>query len=212
LEALHYRGLLRIARRENGVRLFEIASRQSDPIDPDERLRRLVLLIAAILAPLSAQSLRATLRYLAHAAPGLEGRQTAVTRLIESGDLASAVVDDVRYVWPAGPSLRKRPDESVRFLAPFDPLVWDRRRFEHFWEWPYRFEAYTPPPKRKLGYYAMPVLWRDDVIGWVNISAGGKPLNIELGFSKAEVTDPCFRRELDAEVERFRSFLEKRRA
>ena len=31
----------------------------------------------------------------------------------------------------------------------------------------YRFEAYTPPAKRNLGYYAMPLLWRDDVIAWV---------------------------------------------
>lgn len=52
-------------------------------------------------------------------------------------------------------------DERVRLLAPFDPLVWDRRRFELLWGWPYRFEAYTPPAKRKLGYYALPLLWRD---------------------------------------------------
>ena len=37
----------------------------------------------------------------------------------------------------------------VRFLAPFDPVVWDRYRFEHLWGWAYRFEAYTPPAKEK---------------------------------------------------------------
>ena len=42
------------------------------------------------------------------------------------------------------------PDQRVRFLAPFDPVVWDRRRFEHFWNWEYRLEAYTPPAKRKF--------------------------------------------------------------
>ena len=51
----------------------------------------------------------------------------------------------------------------VRLLAPFDPIVWDRRRFELLWGWPYRFEAYTPVAKRKLGYYALPLLWRDRV-------------------------------------------------
>ena len=58
----------------------------------------------------------------------------------------------------------------MRLLAPFDPLVWDRRRFELLWGWAYRFEAYTPAPKRKLGYYALPLLWRDRVIGWANLA------------------------------------------
>ncbi|EWS60580.1 hypothetical protein Y695_04569 [Hydrogenophaga sp. T4] len=54
----------------------------------------------------------------------------------------------------------------MRLLAPFDPVVWDRDRFERLWDWAYRFEAYTPPAKRVRGYYAMPLLWRDQVIGW----------------------------------------------
>ena len=53
---------------------------------------------------------------------------------------------------------------------PFDPIVWDRRRFEHLWGWAYRFEAYTPEAKRQFGYYAMPLLWGDRVIGWVNLA------------------------------------------
>jgi hypothetical protein len=39
--------------------------------------------------------------------------------------------------------------DAVRLLAPFDPVVWDRQRFEAFWGWAYRFEAYTPASKRK---------------------------------------------------------------
>ncbi len=60
--------------------------------------------------------------------------------------------------------------EAVRLLAPFDPVVWDRRRFEAFWGWAYRFEAYTPAPRRVRGYYALPLLWRDQVIGWGNLA------------------------------------------
>ena len=67
------------------------------------------------------------------------------------------------------------PRARVRLLAPFDPLVWDRRRFEHFWGWAYRFEAYAPPLKRILGYYAL-LLWRDAVIGWANATATGRRL------------------------------------
>jgi hypothetical protein len=211
LQSLHYRGLLRIAGRENGIRLYEPTAGRQEPMESGERLRKLVLLIAAILAPLPDRSLREALRHLAHSAPGLEGRQSAVTKLIDSGELACAAVDGIRYVWPAGRRVvRKESADTVRFLAPFDPIVWDRRRFEYFWGWAYRFEAYTPLRKRKLGYYAMPLLWREEVIGWVNISNRQGALSVNPGFSKEEPTEPTFRRELEAEIERFRRFLQNR--
>jgi uncharacterized protein YcaQ len=72
----------------------------------------------------------------------------------------------------------------VRLLAPFDPLVWDRRRFELFWGWAYRFEAYTPVKKRKLGYYALPLLWRDEMVGWANLGWKDGALTAALGFVK----------------------------
>jgi uncharacterized protein len=69
LEALHYRGLLRVAGREKGIRLYQEARKQEEFLAPDERLRRLVKLIAKILAPVPERSLRAALRHLVHAAP-----------------------------------------------------------------------------------------------------------------------------------------------
>ena len=95
----------------------------------------------------------------------------------------------------------------MRFLAPFDPLIWDRARFEHFWGWQYRFEAYTSPAKRQLGYYAMPILWRGDMIGWVNASNRKSGLIVEAGFKKARPSDPAFQTEFDAEVARLDNFL-----
>jgi uncharacterized protein YcaQ len=75
-------------------------------------------------------------------------------------------------------------------LAPFDPLVWDRRRFELFWGWDYRFEAYTPPSKRRFGYYALPLLWRDDVIGWANAANVAGTLRVDVGFAKSRPRAP----------------------
>jgi len=133
-----------------------------------------------------------------------------VPTLIESGELAHATVDGVRYVWRAYRAARSRPNDTVRFLSPFDPLVWDRDRFERFWGWPYRFEAYVPAPKRRLGYYAMPLLWRDDVIGWVNAASQDGKLGVQAGFNKAKPTETAFRREFEAEVARLETFLQKR--
>jgi uncharacterized protein len=211
LEALHYRGLLRIAGRAQGIRLYEPAKKIEDELydasDQATRLHSLVLRIASILAPVPESSLRVSLRHLAYSAPGLEGRHTAVAALLKSGQLTAATVDGVRYLSPEERMVRKQAPDTVRFLAPFDPLVWDRRRFEHFWGWPYRFEAYTPLAKRKFGYYAMPLLWRDMVVGWVNISAMKGQFSVKPGFIGAKPANPVFRQAFAEEVERFRRFL-----
>jgi uncharacterized protein YcaQ len=96
----------------------------------------------------------------------------------------------------------------VRLLAPFDPVAWDRRRFEILWGWAYRFEAYTPAPKRKLGYYALPLLWRDRMVGWGNLAVGGGALQCSFGYIGAGAPpDAAFREALDVEIARIRAFL-----
>ena len=127
--------------------------------------------------------------------------------LIRSGELERQTVDGLAYVWPCLEKAEDRRPRQVRFLAPFDPLVWDRSRFEHFWDWPYRFEAYTPPAKRVRGYYAMPLLWGSEVIGWANVSVEQARLCVQLGFVNKCPSEPAFRSELDREVESLRSFL-----
>jgi uncharacterized protein YcaQ len=86
-------------------------------------------------------------------------------------------------------------------------VVWDRRRFAHFWGWTYRFEAYTPAPRRQLGYYALPLLWRDRVIGWVNAAIDQGKLRLERGFAGAAPRGRDFSRAFDAEAARLATFL-----
>ncbi len=210
LQSLHYRGYLRVAGREKGIRLYEPTVRITDDADEATRLSKLVLLIAGILGPLSVTSLRLVLRNLAYASPLLSGRKSAVMTMQATGELESELVDGVQYIWPTAQRFSKQLSDTVRFLAPFDPVVWDRQRFEHLWGWAYRFEAYTPPPKRERGYYALPLAWRDDVIGWVNISYQSKQLDVHPGFVRRKPNDVVFKREYEAEVERFRSFMMKR--
>jgi uncharacterized protein YcaQ len=92
-------------------------------------------------------------------------------------------------------------------LAPFDPVVWDRLRFETFWRWPYRFEAYTPAPKRQLGHYALPLLWREQVLGWANVCVRDGRLMPEVGFFGPRVADADFANAVDDELQRMHAFL-----
>jgi len=203
LERLHHRGFLRIARREKGIRVYELAKPVDTELAPEERLRKLILVTARILAPSPEKTLRAVVaRYRCWGNP----RKT-IGDLLRSGELERETVNGLTYVWPQ----IERPDSEappeVRFLAPFDPLAWDRRRFEHFWGWEYRFEAYTPPAKRVRGYYAMPMLWGNQVIGWANVSLQNSQLCVEPGFVSQPPSDSTFRSEFEHEVERLRAFL-----
>lgn len=103
---------------------------------------------------------------------------------------------------------READHEVARLLAPFDPVVWDRRRFELFWGWHYRFEAYTPAAKRVRGYFALPLLWRDAVIGWGNVSVVNNCLEAELGYATGKAPrEKAFKRALDEELQRMEGFL-----
>ncbi len=118
-------------------------------------------------------------------------------------------VDGIGYLRLAGPHAVLASPPTVRLLAPFDPIVWDRVRFEHFWGWPYRFEAYVPAKKRLRGYYALPLLWGTNVIGWANARvAAQRTLEIDVGFATSRPRERAFTRELDAEIARLEAFLD----
>ncbi|MEJ0019278.1 MAG: crosslink repair DNA glycosylase YcaQ family protein [Acetobacteraceae bacterium] len=207
MQSLHYYGLLRVAGRRDGIRIYEAATPHPEPLAPEERSRCIVRLVVGILAPIAEAGLASTFGLLGRGAPGLGGWRAALASLVEAGEMASGEVDGERYFWPADATARRGSPAAVRLLAPFDPLVWERRRFEHLWGWEYRFEAYTRPEQRRFGYYAMPLLWGYDVIGWANVGLTGGKLDAQLGFIGARPKDPAFRRGLDAELAAMESFL-----
>jgi uncharacterized protein YcaQ len=210
LDLLHYHGALRVVRREGGVRLYATRMHGDPPASRAERAARidaLVDVVVGLYAPLPRLSLFFVIARLRYAAPQWRADLKAALARAKAR-LAQARIDGVEWYWPAGERPeRASVDDRVRLLAPFDPVVWDRRRFELFWGWPYRFEAYTPVAKRKLGYYALPMLWRDRVVGWANLSVRNGVLQHGVGFAAGRPSDPAFASELEAELDRFRRFL-----
>ena len=211
LDAMHYQGLLRVVRRDTGIRLYAAHEHSADELDDEACQARLDLLADAatgIYAPMPVSSLRFLLRRLRFAAPQWEQRISQTIQRAKER-LAHATVNGVEWYWPADWTIgREESDSAVRLLAPFDPVVWDRWRFEKLWGWTYRFEAYTPAAKRVRGYYAMPMLWRDQVIGWANLAVKDGSLGAQFGYVKSEPRDPVFQAELRAEVDRIRKFLQ----
>lgn len=213
LDTMHYAGLLRIVRREKGIRIYSAYEHAPVPRTVAERrahVDALVDVVVRIYAPLPGSSLSYYVRRLRWAVP--QWRNELPAALLRARKrLSSARIDNIDWYWPADEDAtgHSTPD-VVRFLAPFDPVVHDRDRFEILWNWSYRFEAYTPAAKRKLGYYALPLLWRDGVIGWVNLSNKNDALDYNLGFISGNApNDRSFKRELEAEIDRVREFLKK---
>lgn len=62
----------------------------------------------------------------------------------------------------------------LEFLAPLDPMLWDRKLIEAIWHYQYSWEIYTPQEKRKYGYYVLPMLWGDRFIGRIEAAADRK--------------------------------------
>jgi uncharacterized protein YcaQ len=213
LEQLHYRGVLRVAGRDGGVRLYAVADRQEsdwNQAQADDRIDALVDVAVRLYAPMPARTLSYLIARLRYAAPQWHGGlRAARTRALQR--LNRAAVDGTDWYWPEDEQADDRAwaiYEGVRLLAPFDPVVWDRDRFERFWGWAYRFEAYTPVARRKLGYYALPLLWRGQVIGWGNLSVKEGMLSADVGYVDGTAPrDRRFTRALEDEIERMRTFL-----
>ncbi len=213
LDGMHYRGLLRVARREAGTRVY--AAREPWPAHGDRaacqaRMDALVDLIVATYAPLPAPTLRQLVSALRAAAPQWEAdRHRALAHA--KARLGHAALEGVDWYWPrdeSPTSTRWRAQEGMlRLLAPFDPVVWDRRRFEVFWGWRYRFEAYTPAAKRTMGHYALPMLWGEEVIGWCNLAVRAGRLAVDPGFVGKRPAGAAFRQAFDEELQRISDFL-----
>jgi uncharacterized protein YcaQ len=211
LDAMHYRGLLRVARRERGIKIYAAHQHGQGPKDAaqrDMRLDSLIDVVVGLYAPLPAKSLNYFIRRLRFAVPQWTGELSAALARAKLR-LSHARIEGVEWYWPAEWNPQNRSaEETVRLLAPFDPVVRDRDRFELLWNWVYRFEAYTPAAKRKLGYYALPMLWRDRVIGWGNLSVKDSKLVTDFGYIKSRPPrERAFKRELEAELDRVCAFL-----
>lgn len=93
-------------------------------------------------------------------------RRRGIERLLARGELVLLGIGGDRYL--ARPELLAHSAagaERMRFVAPLDPLLWDRRGLEQLFGFRYVWEVYKPESQRTWGYYVLPVWWRDRFIG-----------------------------------------------
>lgn len=97
---------------------------------------------------------------------GAPPRKQAIKELIERGELVEVDVDGMMFHAFKGflPFLDIKPEEKVRFIAPLDQFMWDRKAIAHLYGFDYIWEVYVPEAKRRWGYYVLPILKGDKLI------------------------------------------------
>jgi uncharacterized protein len=158
LEMMEARGEVAVAARERNQRLWDLAERvypdgPTIPLDKAARLRNERRLAALGIA-----------RSRGPACP-VEPLDVA-----EAGE--DAVVDGVRGRWRVDPTLLDQPFEGrAALVSPFDRLLHDRKRMTELFEFDYALEMFKPAAKRRWGYYALPVLYGDRLVGKLDATA-----------------------------------------
>lgn len=173
LETLFDQGLIAVAGRRGFERLYDLPERiipreiLNEPTPHEEdALASLIEKSAAALGVATEAELRDYFRL-----PVNEGRK-AIGHAVEAGVLLPVALEGCKmHVYMHCKSSVSRKVGGTALLSPFDPLVWNRDRAERLFQFRYRIEIYTPEAKRKYGYYVLPFLHGENLVGRVCLKA-----------------------------------------
>ena len=182
LEALTVTGVLGLARRQGNRRYYDLAERLlprevlAQEVPPVAQLRHRMLSRHRAHGLLSTSSGSDVYTGLGAAKPDERwpespGRRALHASLVDAGELVPVRVADVRgtrfVIAEEAPLLAAPPEPpaAVSFLSPFDPLVWDRRLVGELFAFEYVWELFVPPERRRWGWYVLPVLFGDRLVG-----------------------------------------------
>ncbi len=180
LECLFYAGELMVARRENFQRVYDLTARVrpdwdgAEPPAEDDLFRHQVLQTVDCLGVALPAWIPDYFRL-----PKTETKRTLET-LAAEGALVPVEIEgwqEMGYVTPARLELAQRAaagdltPQRVTLLSPFDPLVWDRARVRRLFGFDFGIECYLPAEKRRYGYFSLPILRHDALIGRLDAKA-----------------------------------------
>jgi uncharacterized protein YcaQ len=181
LEAYVVTGVLGLARREGGRRYYDLLERllparvlaKKIPLREQLRYRMLSRYRAHGLLGVAAPDVFGGLGYDKPRpdAPDHPGRTVLREELVAAGELVPVAVEGVRgkrFVLREDVALLEaapEPATTVAFVPPFDPVVWDRSLLGALFGFEYVWELFTPPAKRRWGWYVLPILFGDRFVG-----------------------------------------------
>jgi uncharacterized protein YcaQ len=214
LDALFASGELVIAGRVNFHRLYDLPERVLprmvlDAPVPSQQEAIKALIVQAVQArgALSESAIAEHIRpiwYLKFG--GAKVARPYVDSLVAEGKLERLAVDDGKapVVVEAGVELdRPRPNAAV-LLSPFDNLLWGYQYATRILGFKHVIELYKPAPQRRYGYYVLPFLWRDRIVGRADLKSERKEgalvvkaFHLEPGVRPSKALDEALERALD---------------
>jgi uncharacterized protein YcaQ len=213
LEALFHLGRVAVRRRQRDfARIYDLPERiipapvLARPVTPEHEARKELLVLAAKYHGIG------TLQDLAdyhRLTPTL--CKLALAELVEEGRLLPVTVREWNRPAYLHPSARvPRRIRARALLSPFDPIVWNRDRALRMFEFHYRIEIYTPTPKRRYGYYVLPFLLGDELVGRVDLKAhrANGALLVQHAWTEPGVDEAEVAVELLAELRVMASWLQ----
>lgn len=192
LESLFAVGELSAWRTPSFERVYDLPERALPaevldlPTPSVEEAHRRLLLAAARSAGIGTASDLADY----HRVPIVSAR-ARVAELVEAGELGSVAVDGWRHAAYCLPGARpRRPTRTTAtLLSPFDSLIWERSRTARLFGFDYRIEVYVPVPKRRYGYYVLPLLLGDALVARFDLKAdrSGRALLVRGAYAEPGV-------------------------
>jgi uncharacterized protein len=188
LEWLFWTGEVTTARRRNFERLYDLTDRvlpesvRTAAVPAKEQAQRKLMSVAArALGVATARDLRDYFRL-----PAADSTKR-LAELVEEGTLQPVAVEGWKqpaYLHASVGSPRKA--EVSALLSPFDSLIWERQRTERLFGFHFRLEIYTPLHKRQHGYYVLPFLLGDQLVGRVDLKANRQESRLEVRGGSVE--------------------------
>lgn len=216
LEALFYQGRITARRRPSDfARIYHLPERMiaadalARPALPEHEARKELLVLAARYHGIGTLQDLADYHRLTPTAC-----KRALVELVEEGRLLSVTVREWDRPAYLHPEVRQPRRISARaLLSPFDPVVWNRDRALRIFGFHYRIEIYTPPQKRQYGYYVLPFLLGDELVGRVDLKAdrANRALLVRSVWSEPGVDKREVAGELMEELRLMASWLELER-